>query len=1188
MIYRYPRPAVLSEIPSDRHAVLEASAGTGKTYTVEHLVVDRLLGTDATLGQILVVTYTEKATAELKSRIRMLIETILSTAEKRADDSEEQNHKKWWYFNELAYQKLEAELFGFDQAPIYTIHGFCNRLLTELAFNSGQLLKREQVDTDVVFETAWRQAVREEFACVPDLSERLIRSHTSHLGDESLRKLLQRAHTQDYLQNRLDIEDEVSRLRAVLVAEFDGQMFMGDASRLAIQRRGIEALQITIPLLVELLSSPLDTHDFLQALFNLNMKSILAPTGSRPTATKAAFPAGLHPENQAHIGRIKQLWRVCQLTQAKDRADVDALLPSVHRRVQALKEAERQFEYNDLLDRVHRALTGPDNEAFVEILHGRFRYGLIDEFQDTDAKQWAIFHRIFVDNPEGYLYIIGDPKQAIYSFRGADIHTYLVARKNLISEQAPPAVRVPLKVNYRSTQPMIDGINLILSQEGTHPLLQGNIRYDEPVECGKPTLRLVDAQDQNISPITLWRQTINPTGKRGRLSGRAILEGFTGNLLDSLRTLLGDESQGSYLVDEDGEKRRLMARDVFILVRTGKEAAIVGELLEREGIPCVRPASTRLFQTEAGDAVYGLLKAISAPGNPQAQMGAWCTFFFPIPWTAVASMKGAHTDHPYVRRVYRWRALAELGDFGRLFRSINVESGLLARSLDSADGQQTLSQVDQIFECLIEAIGGRHASIEFILARLEEWRRGENIPNAVAKGSRLATETDAVQVMTIHKSKGLQAGIVYLLGGYSSPPTSRIQTVNHEGQRHVLVGKDACNAFGDVLRVQTKEEDERLLYVALTRSVAKLYLPVIESRSAIPGPYRILNSRLMSLIKSELINPFVVTESSYATHTEITAPPLDLATVEANIRQKDRAASRDIYQQLRQQHAPWVVTSYSAMKEQGDKLPDVEFATMNEAIDDLGQPMEIVETVEHTINPLPGGKHMGRFLHEAIEEIEFALVLAHDADTWAQRADVIAAFELTMRRHGIDPKWRASAQEVIHATLSRAIDCGGLLVPSLAAVEGRREMEFIFPMPENEHPSLGTAEHQEGAWSIERGLIKGFIDFVFQFQDKLYWLDWKSDRLENYDNPALEKHVSSHYTVQAMVYTLALVRLLGIQSLAEYEARFGGYLYVFLRGMEHEGPPDRGIYFSRPSWRQVIAWERSLISDPRLPNRVYV
>ena len=149
-------------------------------------------------------------------------------------------------------------------------------------------------------------------------------------------------------------------------------------------------------------------------------------------------------------------------------------------------------------------------------------------------------------------------------------------------------------------------------------------------------------------------------------------------------------------------------------------------------------------------------------------------------------------------------------------------------------------------------------------------------------------------------------------------------------------------------------------------------------------------------------------------------------------------------------------------------------------------------------------------------------------------------------------------------------------------------MEFIFPMPEREHPALGSSKNRDASWSIERGLIKGFIDFVFQFKDQLYWIDWKSDRLDNYDTRAVQEHVSTHYSVQAMVYTIGLVRLLGIRNQVDYEARFGGYLYVFLRGMEHGSDPKRGIYFCRPPWLQVVAWESALVTDPRLPNRVEI
>ena len=236
-MFRYPRPTVLSQIPRDKHAILEASAGTGKTYTIEHLVIDRLIHTDARLSEILVVTFTEKATGELKSRIRTLVETILEEAEllESAEAVTATNPADFWIFDSDIKGKLERELFSFDLAPIFTIHGFCNRLLSELAFNSGQVFKQSKVDTDTIFDAAWRQAVRYDFADNLEHQERLSRWHRKSTGDRELCKLLQSAHTKGYLRNRLNISSEVDQLKYELQEHFVASEYVDEVSRLAVQ-----------------------------------------------------------------------------------------------------------------------------------------------------------------------------------------------------------------------------------------------------------------------------------------------------------------------------------------------------------------------------------------------------------------------------------------------------------------------------------------------------------------------------------------------------------------------------------------------------------------------------------------------------------------------------------------------------------------------------------------------------------------------------------------------------------------------------------------------------------------------------------------------------------------------------------------------------------------------------------------
>ena len=820
MIYRYPRPPILASIPRGPSRCLKPALGP-ENYTIEHLVVDRIIATDATLAQNHVVTFTEKATAELKTRIRALIERIIEDAEVAQQPPESHGEDNdWWYFDVGVKHKLEQELFSFDHAPIYTMHGFCHRLLTEMAFNSGQSFGQSQIDTDVIFERVWRDAVRHEFATDPECQETLIRWHKSSAGDGELMGLIRDAHKQGYLRNRLDIDTEVHSLRTRLRTHYNTTAYVEEVAQLAVQKRGLDAMALVGVELESALGMDVSPDEFLNVVSKLELKSLIKPPRSRVTETKRAYPDGLSEHQLNNRSDIHQLWRLVELLNTSERRDVDQLLTTLTKMLDARTELERLFEFDDLLNRVHDALTDPDNATLVTLLRERFRFGLIDEFQDTDDKQWDIFRRIFVGHPNGALYIIGDPKQAIYGFRGADIHTYLAARDSLLSNPDQPAARVPLNMNYRSTPAMINAVNTILDADGPHRLLSGPICYDEPVECGRPTLRLVDKSGNDIEPLTIWSRTVPPTGNRKSPSGASVMRAYLDDLVATIEQLL-DPSEG-YFIHEDGSSpKRLNGSDIFVLVRTGTEATLVTQTLRAAGITTARKSGQKIFQTHVCDDVIRLLTAISRPQQRSARMGLFYSAFIDIGPEQIAAFADETATESLMDIISGWRRLAERGDYGALWRRVAVETGLLVRELHNPKGEQFLTVAGQIFETIVEVFGHRGAPIEDVIEHLTRWRNGIDIPDGIETGLRLAADDNAVQVMTIHKSKGLQAGVVFLLGGFGRAPSKRIRTVNHAGQRHVVVGKGACEAFKDLLNAQAAEEDERLLYVGLTERSQK-------------------------------------------------------------------------------------------------------------------------------------------------------------------------------------------------------------------------------------------------------------------------------------------------------------------------------------------------------------------------------
>ena len=1207
----YPRPSILDAIPLDRHAVIEASAGTGKTYTLEHLVVDRLLRTDATLDHILVVTFTEKATGELRARIRQLIERMLAfAATADATASIDTSPASVWRLDAEARRRLEAALFSFDRATIFTIHGWCRRVLRDLAFDGGQPFEQTRVDGDRIFHRAFREALRHEISVEAPL-RCLLTAWLDGTGDErALERLLRDALRDGYLEGRLPLEQAMPAAVAALRESFDAGVLHAAYADAAIQRPSfVRAEQVLQDLATTLTARPQDDAAAFDAVLStVDVGALLRPrrTAARPDASppRRAFPEGLPATARRFIASLRAMSTLQGERDSLERAVVDAFLPRVAARLDALKRRDGLFDFDDLLQRVWDALRGPRGEAVRSALRARHRFALIDEFQDTDARQWDIFRTVFVDasadaRPQAnVLTVIGDPKQAIYGFRGADVFTYLAARERLLADGA---TRVPLRVNHRSTPAMVSALNRLLDDAGRAALLTGDIRYDEPVEAGRATLRLTDAAGADAPPIVAWAFRPPPPRRAGdrTVPSWQLTRAYGRHMARSLARLLNEPAERLFLCasrpGEPSDRRPLTAGDVFILVRTGWEAVDAAEQLRRAGVPYSFYKQEGLFQTPEASDVLDVLTAVARPQDRAARLRAFATPFFGVPWRELTSYRALPGGHPLLERLHDWKLLAEREQHAALYHALLHDSGLMERELFLRDTERELTNYQHIIEVLLEVGAARRLSLTETLALLRRYVEGSEAPEGGdGNTQRLPTEQDAVQIMTLHKSKGLEAPVVCLYGGWSPGFSPRVQVIHPRalagtdppaaGARRVLIGKAALDAAADQIEAEARGEDQRLLYVAVTRAAARLYLPWIETTRALNGTCEPLNRRLSALLDEDpaalSVEPVDARpppdDHDGATLAGLASwtPPPGLLTP---------PAVDDRYARARSTHAPLVVTSYTRMK-QAQETRAAEEAPLD--VDEFK--LDLGSAAEARDDALPGGRHVGRFLHEAIEALDFASLDAPFED-WAARPEVQHAFATTMRRHDVEPRWLSVGQRLVHETLTRAFPLGETVVDGLFRCRELREMEFLFPVPESGHPLLadlagagsgaspGGGDLSDGpAWRVERGFVKGFVDLTFEHGGRTWWADWKSDQLRRYDAATIGAHVAEHYDLQARLYTLALVRLLGVRDAEHYDQRFGGYLYVFLRGMGPDAAPGEGVFWARPSWDAVIAWEDAL------------
>jgi exodeoxyribonuclease V beta subunit len=1129
---RVAKPAVLKRVPPDRHAVVEASAGTGKTFTLEHLVVELVLGGDVPIDKLLVVTFTEKATNELRVRVRGKLEA-LHRGEGPAPTEAEIAAGDFWTLDEAAQGRLARALHAFDGATIATIHAFCQRVLRENAFASGRLFEEQQVDGRDAFGRALRDALRKVVACdetrTPWL-EAALRAGWSVPRIEELAWRCVQAHGE--LRPVFDPAGLQAAIAAFPVEDarhLGGPDVMRTWGMPAQTARKVGTQLYELSLAVERAREARSAPELVTASQEVDFPYLLEK-----------LPVYL-PQRGPTAHACAAALELARATPSLTGALAHVVLGPVRDELARRKRAAGQYDFDDMLSLVDDALRGPRGPSLVAAMRERWRYALIDEFQDTDETQWSIFRRAFFEKAPGspsVVYLVGDPKQSIYRFRGADVETYLAARDDV---ERSGGARVALDTNYRATQALVDTTNALFDGSASAPFFTGAIAYT-PVACGRPERSLVDGEGRPVAALHALRfeREIALPVLAARIAREIAL------VTDPARPWrLGGEAVAHH--------------DVYVLTRTAAEGRVVGTALRAAGVPHAFFKEEGLFQTDEAREIRTLLLAIDDPGEPARRLAAWLTPFFGLPLADVERARDLPAAHPYVARLAAWRSMAEARDFERLFQSVVCDSGILRREIFFAEGERDLTNYLHVLELLLEHARRTRATLRDLVHALSGLIDRTRLPlDLEGNVQRLESERRAVQIMTIHKAKGLEAAVVFLAGGWSRAPENDVRVYHEHGKRLAWVGKTTTEVKQRIAD-EEREEDQRLMYVALTRAKGRLVAPCLVKDGApvkLRGAYDAVNRRVVELVSRgrEPGGPIVTVED---------VPPLLLVATpsgaeeaaaawrppEALLAEADTAAE---HASLRERHAGAIVTSYTRLR--GGR------AVVRTAWPDEGESRR-AEKAEEAVDQVPAttlrsARASGVFVHEVLERVPLAS-FADAFDTWRARPDVSALFDETMAVHRVAPAQRGHAELLVWGALTTpmALPGGGSIERLASAARIVREMEFVFPVRES------------------RAYVRGSLDLAFEHGARTYFVDWKTDELSSYSPEALGAHVHAHYADQVQLYALAVVKLLGVRSREEHDARFGGILYCFLRGVDGRGG---GVWSARPTWDEVTGWEEEL------------
>lgn len=1214
---RYPRPAVLETLAPGgvlaRLAVIQASAGTGKTFLIERAVVELLL-TGAPIQELLVVTFSEKATVELRVRIRALLGELVALEATPAGTG-----ALAWTLDEPTRALLRQALEDFDQAAIHTIHGFCHRVLRENAFLLGSLLQQEVVDAEEVFREAFRRALREAFA-LPPLEKELEAWLVNGRSVDDLRKLLQKVHgKRAEVRPELDRE-QLSKAAEVLVTLLRSEAFDGLAPAVegtSMNGRTRKAILDRLALLAKLRDRWSEVPSLLALHVDRELKKVLDYL-LQDHVFSALSSAGDDASALAEALRSLE----DRLT-TYEAAAAQLFLPEVVSRAEAAKQEVGGYDFGDMLQRVRRGVCGdgPLNQRLVARIRGQFRHALIDEFQDTDDLQWDTFRRVFVESEHGHgLWVVGDPKQAIYGFRGGDVFSYLRARRELLERGA---VEAPLRQNWRSTEAVLSALHH-LYDPGADPSFfrGGEIEYDPEVSAGSPAPEL-KAGDEVLTPIKLC-QIAGADLKAGEireLHGRWIAA--------QVREL---QDRGLTLTHR-GEERPLALGDVFVLTRTAREGVEVAGYLREAGVRYAFYRQGGLLKTSEADDILRLLAAIESPWSRARRAEAWTTPFFGLALSDLPAAERAPAEHPLQRQLRAWRELAERRRYPALFARILADSGLLRREVFLRESERQLTNYLHVFELLLGEVGPARLELREVVQLLRSWIAETRRPTREDGDSqRLETDADAVQIMTMHKSKGLEAACVLLFGGITHRKSDSVFLYHEEqklspelsqeernkawkraqnrrkaeleesagegvfvyndasGQRVVHVG-NPTGAILDQIRREREDEERRLIYVATTRAKGRLFLPAFARGDEgwcfpkLGGCMLPLAERLADLEEAGDLpaDLFEVDAVSLADPPQRLTPP-DLSALDAwappgeLLDPRDSLSEACAARRADPAHAARVVTSYSRLKAVAARAEGAAISSAPGPGEGHKHPAD-AEAPSLERDDLPGGATMGSYVHELFERVDFSeLRAAEDPDEWLARPQVSELLAGAARRYGVAEEHQPLAGRLVYDSLRAPVElpCSSLPEGLCAVEDPLPEPEFLFPVLD---ASSLPGEFKACAGDPSRAFARGFLDLVFRHEGKAYFLDWKTDRLAGYapgpEGP-LARHVEAHYGIQLRLYSLALARFLRLSDEEDHAQRFGGAVYAFVRGMRPNQSTGDGLYALRPSWQDLLAWEQEL------------
>ncbi len=1184
-------------------SLIEASAGTGKTYTLCRIALRLTLEKGVPLDRILAVTFTEAATDELRQRLRTLYQDCLQQLETGESYEEPTLSEIEDLDRQQAIRRLRYSLAVFDESPISTIHGFCKRALDLVALETGTPFDAEiepvedQLTAQLQNEYLRQHVVEASHILSLELKARgnAFFSTLRAIGKESAAhpkaRTLPAAKRYSLKQLNTDFQNlPAAILDLVGAAEHLARLLKGNTKTGKLLKNRIEDLKT-------IAAKPhLSASDW----------SLL-----KDTLTPEAFLKALNKDGQGTA-----LPAICELVQRLDEGLANAFdtlaanYPSwLRQRLAEAKEARNVMSFNDLLGKLGEALRHDEDGTVAELVASRFDAALIDEFQDTDPLQYEIAMKLFGQGQHA-LFFIGDPKQAIYRFRGADIFAYFQATR------LPGIGRIALADNYRSTPEVVAAINQLFSYSKTGFAYE-EIAY-QPVTAKRRDLQ---APFQIHAPLRIAQV---PTDASHLAQ------------IGQIRKTLAETAADDFVRQLNREPRP-KPECVAFLVNDRHEADLLAAALQKRGIsPDIRAERSIFSSPEAQDFEI-LLHHLSQPTRLPLKRAVYTTSFCGYgrrelqiiegrdrSWfdkahhpELVAGPSGPHCKSPVQPSADRsaigpYHQIAQVDDllatwartwFDHPFDLQTLRLMELCQAAEriagQSGGERKLGDLLHLAEVLSEARDAQRLSPRALLNWLKR-----NQESDTAKDdnwlTRLSSDTGKPQIVTIHKSKGLEfpfviCPFVSLLRQRKRP--SHLSYHQQREGRDELVLDFTKPADSPGLETSLKEELSekiRLLYVALTRAVYGnvLYLGPEEMERSYPSVF----AQFM-LGEDIRHRPF---QGGETTAELLQAVKAIAAGSEGAIHFQELEETGEIAAWENRQPSPG--PSPVARKFRGKPIPGpariLSFSSLSRGLHaieaDDRRDEAPVRSLENEATPeevsifsLQKGTKTGDLLHMILERFDFQRPASLSDVT--QEAFRELQFEPVSYERPVAEQISLLADLPLHAPDTT------FKLSDIPAENRIAELEFAYSLAGDARrgiaaafqnaqlgriPKAWTAKLRQAEGLLGGSFLRGFIDLVIERDERFYIFDWKSNHLGNeseaYTQPKMLEAMAQHdYFLQYCLYCVALKRFIEFRYPGEdFHHRIGGVFYIFIRGLQ--SGTSNGVFFDLPSKQLLQRLDQNL------------